>query len=156
MKKFLLIAEVVLKLACIVAGVICCILVIKLVSGMPGDTIVPWYSKTDDVVVDTSVAYEEIYNAYESNELVADELYKGNRYRITATVHRINTDGIFNMTGGATINMKVEVGDKVVSIIGEFEKDQEEALKLIVVGDTITFEGECGSAKAWIECEIVE
>lgn len=153
MKK-LLIAEAVLKLISIVVGVICLILLVKTMSGLPGDMF-PWGGKTDDVV-DTSVTYDEIYNAYESNELVADELYKGNRYRITATVHRINTDGIFNVTGGATINMRVAVGDNVVSIIGEFEKDQEEALKLIVVGDTITFEGECGSARAWIECEIVE
>ena len=154
MKK-LLIAEVVLKLISIVVGVVCLILLIKLVLGMPGDIMVPWGSKTDEVVADTSVTYDEIYNAYESNELVADELYKGNRYRITATVHRINNDGLLNWTGGATITMRTEVGDKIVSIIAEFEKDQEEALKLIVVGDTITFEGECVSDGAWIECEIV-
>ena len=36
-----------------------------------------------------------------------------------------------------------------------FEKEQEEALKQVVVGDTITFEGTCLSAGAWTDCEIV-
>ena len=157
MKKFMEVVGALLKLAFLVAMLIGCIFLIKTGMKISGsDTIFPWGGKTDDVVADTSVTYDEIYNAYQSNELTADELYKNNRYRITATVHRISNDGILNLTGGATITMRTEVGDKVVSIIAEFEKDQEEALKRIAVGDTITFEGKCVSEGAWMECKIIE
>ena len=157
MKKFFVIVEALLKLALLVALLVGAISLVKIGSRLSGsDDIFAWMSKTDDAVVDTSVTYDEIYNAYKSNELAADDLYKNNRYRITATVYRIESDGLLNLTGGATITMRAEVGDKVASIVAEFEKDQEEALKLIAVGDTITFEGKCVSAGAWMECKIIE
>lgn len=157
MKKFWELFGAGLKLAFCVVLLIGCIFLIKTGMKISGsDTLFPWVGKTDEVVVDTSVAYDDIYNAYQANELAADELYKNNRYRITATVHRISNDGVLNWTGGATISMRAEVGDKVVSIAAEFEKDQEDKLKRIAVGDEITFEGKCVSAGAWVECEIVE
>jgi len=39
--------------------------------------------------------------------------------------------------------------------LAEFERDQEEALKNIKVGDEITFEGTCYSAGSWSDCELV-
>lgn len=35
----------------------------------------------------TPASFEEIYQAYKENELVADDLYKGRRYEVTATVN---------------------------------------------------------------------
>ena len=37
----------------------------------------------------------------------------------------------------------------------KFDKNQEESLKTINVGDTITFEGKCLSAGSWSECKLI-
>ena len=110
---------------------------------------------TESIVVEPPVTFEDIYKAYKSNELVADDMYKGNRYQITATINGIETGGLFNLTGGATLTMEMRVDRKIVFFYAEFEKDQEDALKQVVVGDTITFEGECRGVGMWVECEIV-
>lgn len=109
----------------------------------------------DGEKIDTSVTYDEIYKAYKENELVADDLYQYNRYRITATINGMSTSGLFNLTGGATLTMEKRVGNTRVFFYAEFEKEQEEALKTIKVGDTITFEGECLSAGTWSDCELI-
>ena len=101
------------------------------------------------------VTYGEIYKAYKANELRADDLYKNNRYRITAQINGIETDGLFNLTGGATLTMLIRVDNTYVYFFAEFEKDQEEALKKVNVGDTITFEGECLNAASWVDCKLI-
>ena len=106
-------------------------------------------------VADESVTFEEIYQAYKENELRADDVYKYNRYRITAKVNGMETGGLFNLTGGATLTMEKQVGDTIVFFYAEFEKEQEDALKTINVGDTITFEGKCLDAGNWEECELI-
>lgn len=103
----------------------------------------------------SDISYDEIYKAYKKNELVADDIYKDNRYRITAKINGMATGGLFNLTGGATLTMEIKVENTIVFFYAEFEKAQEESLKQIVVGDTITFEGTCLSAGMWIDCEIV-
>lgn len=103
----------------------------------------------------SDISYDEIYKAYKQNELVADDIYKDNRYRITAKINGMATGGLFNLTGGATLTMEIKVENTIVFFYAEFEKAQEESLKQIVVGDTITFEGTCLSAGMWIDCEIV-
>lgn len=101
------------------------------------------------------VGFDEIYRAYKENELRADDTYKNNRYRISAKVNGMSTGGLFNLTGGATLTMEKRVGNIRVFFYAEFEKEQEDNLKLINVGDTITFEGECLSAGSWVNCEII-
>ena len=101
------------------------------------------------------VGFEEIYRAYKENELVAEEAYQYNRYRITAKINGMSTGGLFNITGGATLTMEKRVGDTIVFFYAEFEKAQEDNLKKIKVGDTITFEGECLSAGSWVDCELI-
>ena len=103
-----------------------------------------------------AVTFEEIYKAYKENELRADDKYQYNRYRITAKINGMSADGLFNLTGGAILTMEKRVGNTIVFFYAEFEKEQEEALKKVNVGDTITFEGECLSAGNWIECAILE
>lgn len=102
-----------------------------------------------------TVTYADIYYAYKQNELAADDLYQHNRYQITAKVNGIESDGLFNLTGGATLTMEIRVDNIIVFFYAEFEKEQEENLKKIVVGDTITFEGTCLSAGSWVDCEII-
>ncbi len=111
---------------------------------------------TEPAPNEPDVTFEDIYKAYKSNELVADDLYKGNRYQVTATINGMSTGGLFNLTGGATLTMQTNVEGTIVFFYAEFEKDQEEALKQVAVGDTITFEGECLSHGMWSECEIVK
>ena len=101
------------------------------------------------------VEFDEIYHAYKENELRADDTYKNNRYIITAKVNGMATGGLLNVTGGATLTMEKKVGEITVFFYAEFEKDQEDALKQINIGDTITFGGECLSAGSWTECEII-
>lgn len=103
-----------------------------------------------------SVTFDEIYLEYESNELRADEKYKNNRYTITATVNGMETDGLLNWSGGATLTMETKVDGTIVFFYASFEKEQEEALKSINVGDEITFEGECLSAGSWVNCELID
>lgn len=104
--------------------------------------------------VDTSVTYDDIYSAYKENELVANDTYRYNRYRITATINGMNTGGLLNLTGGATLTMETRVGNTLVYFYAEFEKDQEEALKTVKVGDTITFEGKCIGRSGFTDCEL--
>lgn len=102
------------------------------------------------------VTFDEIYREYESNELRADDEYKNNRYEITATINGIATGGLLNWSGGATLTMETRVDNTIVFFYAEFEKDQEEALKSVDVGDEITFEGECLSAGMWVECKLID
>lgn len=103
-----------------------------------------------------TVTFKDIYLAYEENELRADDTYKNNRYVITARVNGMSTGGLFNLTGGATLTMETRVDNTIVFFYAEFEKEQEEALKTINVGDEITFEGECLSAGTWVDCELIQ
>lgn len=104
--------------------------------------------------VDTSVTFDEIYRVYKENELVANDTYRYNRYRITAKINGMNTGGLLNLTGGATLTMEKKVGDTIVFFYAEFEKEQEEALKQVKVGDTITFEGKCIGRSGFTDCEL--
>lgn len=101
------------------------------------------------------VEFPEIYKAYKENELRADEKYKNNRYRITAKINGMSTDGLLNISGGATLTMELKVENTIVIFYAKFDKNQEESLKTINVGDTITFEGKCLSAGSWSECKLI-
>ena len=158
MRKFWVCLGACLKIAFYAAILVGCIFLVKTGMGL--------LSNTDDtsstsesvsrVEADLNVTFEEIYQAYKSNELLADDLYKDNRYRITAKINGMETGGLLNMTGGATLTMEIKVGNTIVFFYAEFEKDQEEVLKKVSVGDTIAFEGTCLSAGSWTDCEIVD
>lgn len=118
-----------------------------------GSTVETTVSQTEPTV-DLSVTYDDIYNAYKENELVANDLYRYNRYRITAEINGMSTGGLLNLTGGATLTMEARVGNTIVYFYAEFEKDQEDALKTVKVGDTITFEGKCIGRGGFTDCEL--
>ena len=102
-----------------------------------------------------TATFDEIYYAYKENELVADDLYQYNRYRVTAKINGMTNDGLFNMTGGAMLTLETKVDNTIVFFYAEFEKEQKEKLKSVKVGDTITFEGKCLDAGNWTECELI-
>lgn len=104
---------------------------------------------------DTSVSFDTIYYEYKNNELRAKDTYSDNRYRITAVINGMETGGLFNLTGGATLTMERQVDNTIVYFYAEFEKDQEDALKNVNVGDTITFDGTCLSAGNWADCKLI-
>ena len=104
-------------------------------------------------IVDTSVSYADIYREFKRNKLVAKDLYNGNRYQITAKVTGMSTSGLLNLTGGATLTMETRVDNIIVHFTAEFEREQEENLKTISVGDTITFIGTCYGA-TFSDCEL--
>ncbi len=103
--------------------------------------------------IDTTVTFAEIYREFKQNELNAKDLYNGNRYMITAKVNGMATGGLLNLTGGATLTMELQVDNTVVFFTAEFEKEQEENLKQISVGDTITFIGTCYGG-SFTDCEL--
>ena len=102
-----------------------------------------------------TATFDEIYYAYKENELVADDLYQYNRYRVTAKINGMTNDGLFNMTSGAMLTLETKVDNTIVFFHAEFEKEQEEKLKSVKVGDTITSEGKCLDAGNWTECELI-
>lgn len=112
----------------------------------------PVQSTVDDGV-DTSVTFADIYREFKRNELNAKDLYNGNRYRIAAEINGISSSGLLNLTGGATLTMKEQVDGTIVFFTAEFEKEQEDALKELSVGDTITFTGTCYGGN-FSDCEI--
>lgn len=109
---------------------------------------------TEEVIAQ-DLDFPRFYRAYKENELVANEEYKYNRYRVTAKINGMETGGLLNLTGGATLTMTNKVDNTIVVFLAEFEKEQEEALKTVKVGDTITFEGMCLGAGNWSECELI-
>lgn len=116
------------------------VLVSALMNPSPSETEPQTTEETSEVGTAT---FDEIYYAYKENELVADDLYQYNRYRVTAKINGMTNDGLFNMTGGAMLTMETKVDNTIVFFYAEFEKEQEENLKSVKVGDTITFEGKC-------------
>lgn len=104
-------------------------------------------------VIDTSVTYADIFREFKRNELAAKDLYNGNRYQITAQIIDISTSGFSNLLGGATLTMQARVDNTIVYFEADFNRDQEENLKKISVGDTITFIGTCYKAD-FSNCEL--
>lgn len=158
MKKFLVCFGLCLKIALLVAMLVGCIFIVKfgmeLISDV--DDTPSTSEQPSRVETDLTVTFEEIYKAYKSNELSAKDSYKDNRYRITAKINGIKTGGLANLAGGATLTMQLKIDNTIVFFYAEFEKDQEETLKQVAVGDTITFDGTCVNAGNWADCEIVK
>lgn len=131
-----------------------CVAILMLPSIEPSSAESEPQTSEETSVVGTAT-FDEIYQAYKENELVADDLYQHNRYRVTAKINGMTNDGLFNLTGGATLTLETKVDNTIVFFYAEFEKEQEENLKTVKVGDTITFEGKCLDAGNWSECELV-
>ena len=119
------------------------------------DNSVPTSENDEEISEVGTATFDEIYYAYKENELAADDLYQYNRYRVTAKINGISSDGLLNLTGGAILTLETKVDNTIVFFCAEFEKEQEENLKTVKVGDTITFEGKCLDAGNWSECELI-
>lgn len=99
------------------------------------------------------VTFEEIYIAYQGNELRASENYKGERVRISGTVDSVSE----SFWGTTTVWIVAYAqGDDHYLICTFDTKEQKDSLMKLNTGDYITFEGTCDSATWWLDCEIVE
>lgn len=110
---------------------------------------------TPEVTEAAVLDFPTFYAAYKENELVADDTYQYNRYRLSGIINQMTDDGLFNMGGKIKVTLQNTVDNTIVFFFAEFEKDQAEALKTVKVGDTITFEGKCLGAGNWSECELI-
>lgn len=148
--------RVVYLLCCIIISITVFICAFVLVSALMNPSSSESETQTTEETSEVGTAtFDEIYYAYKENELVADDLYQYNRYRVTAKINGMTNDGLFNMTGGAMLTLETKVDNIIVFFYAEFEKEQEENLKSVKVGDTITFDGKCLSAGSWSECEMI-
>lgn len=127
-----------LVLVCVAGVLVSIILFFVFIEVVESVNLLPADVSTSDTTVTTTVAEEDvvldvpfadIYYDYKKNELAADDIYKNNRYRITAEINGIKTGGLLNATGGATLTMEIKVDNTIVYFLAEFEKEQEEALK---------------------------
>lgn len=104
-----------------------------------------------------AVLISEVKAEYDKNTLAADDLYKGNRYRITGTIESIGDGGLNGVFGELSVTVIVEEGENNYYLWCTFDEEtQRDALSKLTMGDTITFEGTCESWGNWHDCELVE
>lgn len=135
------------------------------------------YLKEDSetpVLLAQEISIIELYDAYEKNPLVADDNYKGNRYKFTGTIDSID-DTVYSGWYTSTdivANIITEdflFGDEIICQVTVTEDDknyhlwcifdeetQRDKLTQIAIGDTITIEGTCADWGNWKECELIK
>ena len=97
----------------------------------------------------------EIYNAFKSNELVANDKYKGNRYTMIGNFETVEEDGLFNtLFKEIGVTVIVKVNDKTYNLWCKFNESEREKLKKYSKGDIIKFTGECISWGSWTDCKV--
>lgn len=99
------------------------------------------------------VTFEEVYIAYQENELRASEMYEGERIRFSGTV-----DTIYDSFLGTT-SVWIDVyaqGQKHGVLCSFSTKAQKDSLMKLNAGDYVTIEGTCVDWMSWGLCEIVD
>lgn len=99
------------------------------------------------------ITFEEVYIAYQENELRASEMYKGERIRFSGTVDTIQE----SFLGTTTVWINVYAQGWEHWVLCSFNtKDQKDNLMELTAGDYVTIEGTCVDWMSWGLCEIVE
>ena len=111
---------------------------------------------TESVATDTTVTFEEIYKAYKTNELRAEDTYEGNRYRVTAKINGMSKGSVLNNKDGVNLTMEIRIDKTIAFFYAEFGEDQKDAIKNVNVGDTIVFDGTCKGWGLWEDCVLIE
>lgn len=105
------------------------------VSSTTAPTTQPTTAPTEEPVIDITPA--ELYNAYEENEVAADNLYDGKKLRITGVIESIGKDILDD------VYITIDAGD-YNEIQCYFENEKEiEKVAALKTGDEITLVGEC-------------
>ena len=84
----------------------------------------------------------DLYNAYDSNEVAADQKYRDKQLEVTGKVKDIGKD-IFDK-----IYVTLDVGAGLGSVYISFEKGQEEQIAELSKGQNLTVVGKCGGFSA--------
>ena len=100
--------------------------------------------------------FEAMVNEYDTNEVRAKEIYKGNRYVITAQVTDIEQAGFSDGYSGYNVDMVVALTNGNFSISGNFQGDLKDDIMELNIGDILTFTGKCETPRLWQNCTIVE
>mgnify|MGYP007008497152 CR=1 FL=1 len=105
----------------------------------------------ETVTVDTETGYRKIYEAFCENEIVAKELCKGNRYRISDEIDSIDSIG-----DEGYLTIAVDVGeDYPVWVYAYFDKEETEGLKALKSGQQVSVDGECAGKITFDHCTLV-
>ncbi|HIT73422.1 MAG TPA: hypothetical protein IAD10_07165, partial [Candidatus Fimicola cottocaccae] len=101
---------------------------------------------------------DEIYNAYDNNELKADELYKGKEYLILGKFDGASDDGLFNnLLKEVSVSIIVEHPNRNYILSCSFDKELwRDKILTLNKGDEIFIKGECYSWGVWSNCSIEE
>lgn len=108
---------------------------------------------TETTTTEPPVTFEEVYIAYQENELRASEMYEGERIRFSGTV-----DTIYDSFLGTT-SVWIDVyaqGQKHGVLCSFSTKAQKDSLMKLNAGDYVTIEGTCVDWMSWGLCEIVD
>lgn len=104
----------------------------------------------ETVAVDTETGYRKIYEAFCENEIVAKELYKGNRYRISGEIDSIDSIG-----DEGYLTIAVDVGEYYpVWVYAYFDKEETESLKALKSGQQVSVDGECTGKITFDHCTL--
>lgn len=102
--------------------------------------------------VDAETSYRKIYEAFCENEIVAKEVYKGNRYRISGEIDSIDSIG-----DEGYLIIAVDVGDDYpVWVYAYFDKRETESLKALKSGQQVSVDGECTGKITFNHCRLTE
>lgn len=144
------------KIVCCIIGTMCVIVpIVTLLLVFSPNNQAPNTEETSNItIVDKEVTFDEIYTAFEENEINAQDKYNGNRYIITAEINGMKTGGVLGLEENiTTLTMETKVNNTVVFFLARFDESQRESLKSVKVGDTITFVGKCNDG-TFSECEL--
>lgn len=99
------------------------------------------------------VTFEEIYIAYQENELRATETYKGETICISGTVTEVSS----SFMGTTTVTLDIYAqGQKHWVLCSFVTKENKDDLMELNVGDYVTIEGMCLNWWQWSLCKVVD
>lgn len=101
--------------------------------------------------------FKEIRKAYKTNELSANDKYKGNTYTLYGQISAIKEDGFMNAfldKIGVTITYRDN--NSIVYTFCDFNSSEQDKLTKYNTGDYILFSGTCSSYGNWYDCKVLE
>ena len=101
--------------------------------------------------------FKEIRKAYKTNELSANDKYKGNTYTLYGQISAIKEDGFMNAfldKIGVTITYRDN--NSIVYTFCDFNSSERDKLTKYNTGDYILFSGTCSSYGNWYDCKVIQ
>lgn len=114
------------------------------------------YSETEKIDY-IEITANELYTAYEENEVAAEEKYDSKKVKITGVVSDINSSGFLTSTN---VLLSVKSKSWFGCVQCNFNSDNEEAVAKLSKGSTVTIIGTCDSLSTFNvmirNCKIVD